>query len=79
MLLTTEDLVGLAPYIGVALIAYILRLVLSRKKVRITEAILDAVAALASGAFIGATITIYPFPAWLAWPSLAWPASSAQT
>jgi hypothetical protein len=48
------------PYVCWALGAYVVRLLYGRKKVPILEGILDAVAALCSGLFMAAIITIYP-------------------
>lgn len=57
-----EDLASLVPYVVIALIAYFLRFIFARRKMRLSEALIDILAAMASGAFVGAVISIYPFP-----------------
>jgi hypothetical protein len=56
------DIADVLPYLGIALAAYVLRLVYGRKKVPLLEGVLDGLAAIFSGMFIGSVISIYPFP-----------------
>lgn len=53
----------LLPFLGVALFAYVFRLLQSRKKVSFLSAMLEASAAVFSGVLTGSIVEIYPsFP-----------------
>ncbi len=67
------DLEALAPFFITALLAYVLRLAHGRKKVPLIEGLMDGLAAVGSGMFIGSvvSITTYPLAAKVAMAGLA--------